>query len=74
MPQEPNLFFVWLREEKQAPGSVHGTNPVGSLLKMSTPHYLARIPFVSCDTAVITSLLNTHMNNRISPGFVDDEH
>jgi len=52
---------------------VHGTNPVGSLLKMPAGHYPAWIPLDPGNTAVITSLRTTHMNNLGSPGFVDDE-
>ena len=61
-------------KKKRAPGSVHGTNPVGSLLKMSTAHYLTWIPIDPGGQRVITPVCATHLNIPGSTGFVDDEH
>jgi hypothetical protein len=53
---------------------VHGTNPVGSLLKMSTARYLTWIPLDPDDSLKITPVRNPHLNNPGSTGFADHEH
>ena len=60
--------------EKRAPGSVHGTNPVGSLLKMSTAHYLTWIPLDPGGSLKFTPVRTPDLNNPGSTGFSGDEH
>jgi hypothetical protein len=74
-PGTSSLPFSRVGEGKRSEPPGRCTVPTGgSLLKMSTAHYLARIPLDSCNTAVNPSLLTIHRNNPGSPGFVDDEH